>query len=83
MTDLMVVNLKKVIADQIFTGRAYAAAGAPDAGPITAAYFAAEDAYENARQELAAFLGCEMGDEPEWAIVGPIRAAEKAKLAIH
>jgi hypothetical protein len=79
MTDVMIVNLKKAIVDQQRTGRAYASAGGPDAGPITAAYFAAEDAYHNARQELASFLGCEIGDGPEWAIVGPIRAAEKAR----
>jgi hypothetical protein len=79
MTDVMIVNLKKVIAKQQRTGRAYASAGSPDAGPIMTAYFAAEEAYENARQELASFLGCEMGDGPEWAIVGPIRAAEKAR----
>ncbi len=81
MSDFMIENLKKVIADQQRTGRAYAAAGGPDAGPIKTAYFAAEDAYDNARQELAAFLGCEIGDGPEWAIVKPLRDAEKAKAA--
>ncbi len=83
MSDLMIANLKKVIADQQKTGRAYAAAGGPDAGPIKTAYFAAEDAYDNARQELAAFLGCE---RLAWAIVKPLRDAEKAKaanLAVH
>lgn len=80
MTDVMIVKLRQVILAQQSTGRAYAAAGAPEAGPIKRAYFAAERAYEAARQELAAFLGCAIGDPPEWAIVGPIRAAVKAML---